>query len=107
MLEQLFPLTKRALLDGKNSSPASSLERPRSPIDLDDTSNDGSNSVTSPKSLSDRGSSASAFRQVWYFSVDFDTRPAKFDSTLGRRLEEQGLKSHDTVWKYLNFKKKK
>ena len=64
MLEQLFPLTKRALLDGKNSSPASSLERPRSPIDLDDTSNDGSNSVTSPKSLSDRGSSASAFRQV-------------------------------------------
>ena len=96
MLEQLFPLTKRALLDGKNSSPASSLERPRSPIDLDDTSNDGSNSVTSPKSLSDRGSSASAFRQVWYFSVDFDTRPAKFDSTLGRRLVEQGLKSHDT-----------
>jgi len=55
---------QRALLDGKNSSPASSLERPRSPIDLDDTSNDGSNSVTSPKSLSDRGSSASAFRQV-------------------------------------------
>ena len=53
------------LLDGKNSSPASSLERPRSPIDLDDTSNDGSNSVTSPKSLSDRSSSAhSAFRQV-------------------------------------------
>merc|ERR1712158_302639 len=55
---------QRALLDGKNSSPASSLERPRSPIDLGDTSNDGSNSVTSPKSLSDRGSSASAFRQV-------------------------------------------
>merc|ERR1711935_254291 len=54
---------QRALLDGKNSSPASSLERPRSPIDLDDTSNDGSNSVTSPKSLSDR-SSTSAFRQV-------------------------------------------
>lgn len=45
----------------KNSSPASSLERPRSPIDLDDTSEDAT-SVTSPKSLS--GSSASAFRQV-------------------------------------------
>lgn len=54
------PASRGAL---QNSSPASSLERPRSPIDLDDTSNDeGSNSVTSPKSLS--GSSASAFRQV-------------------------------------------
>ena len=39
--------------------------------------------------------------------MDFNTRPAKFDSTLGRRLEEQGLKSHDTVWKYLNFKRRK
>ena len=55
-LKQPFISYKRALLDGKNSSPASSLERPRSPIDLDDTSNDGSNSVTSPKSLSDRSS---------------------------------------------------
>jgi hypothetical protein len=54
----------RSLFGGKrldDSSPASSLDRPRSPIDLDDTSNEGGSSATSPKSLTGLGS---AFRQV-------------------------------------------
>ena len=46
-------------LDHMDSSPSSSLDRARSPIDLDDTSNEG---VTSPKNIS--GSLGSAFRQV-------------------------------------------
>merc|ERR1711862_63611 len=44
-----------------DSSPGSSVDRPRSPIDLDDTSNE----ATSPKSqLSSSNSLGSAFRQV-------------------------------------------
>ena len=44
-----------------DSSPGSSVDRPRSPIDLDDTSNE----ATSPKSqLSGSNSLGSAFRQV-------------------------------------------
>ena len=53
---------QRSILSGKrldDSSPSSSLDRARSPIDLDDTSNEG---VTSPKNIS--GNLGSAFRQV-------------------------------------------
>merc|ERR1719211_971859 len=52
---------QRSVLSNKrldDSSPSSSLDRARSPIDLDDTSNEG---VTSPKNISGLGS---AFRQV-------------------------------------------
>ena len=60
------PGLPRPLMDGKklnDSSPGSSVDRARSPIDLDDTSNE----ATSPKSLSGSGGSSSlgsAFRQV-------------------------------------------
>ncbi len=54
--------TSPASLFPSKSSPGSSNDRPRSPIDLDDTSNDGNSSVTSPKSgITGLGS---AFRQV-------------------------------------------
>jgi len=56
--------TQRSILSSNikrldDSSPSSSLDRARSPIDLDDTSNEG---VTSPKNIS--GNLGSAFRQV-------------------------------------------
>ena len=57
------PGLPRPLMDKKltDSSPGSSVDRPRSPIDLDDTSNE----ATSPKSqLSSSNSLGSAFRQV-------------------------------------------
>merc|ERR1711981_13599 len=71
---------QRSVLSNKrldDSSPSSSLDRARSPIDLDDTSNEG---VTSPKNISGLGS---AFRQVKPIHATLPNRRASPDSDEG------------------------
>ena len=73
---------QRSILSGKrldDSSPSSSLDRARSPIDLDDTSNEG---VTSPKN-SNLSGLGSAFRQVKPIHATLPARRASPDSDEG------------------------